>query len=31
MKMREERMLIGTREETGEKKPAKKIWKRYDG
>ncbi len=29
--MRKERMFIGTREEKGEKKSAKKIWKRYDG
>ena len=29
-KMREERILTGKREEKGEKKAAKKIWKRYD-
>ncbi len=30
-KMREERILTGKREEIGEKKAAKMIWKRYDG
>jgi hypothetical protein len=30
-KMREERILTGTRGEKGEEKPAKKIRKRYDG